>query len=607
MRVYIVLLISILFISSCDHVLTSSRPSSYSNVPVSGVALNNASITIPLAGTVQLVANIEPLDSSNKSHTWSTSNGSIATVSETGLVTGNAIGTAEITVTTSDGDHTANCTVEVYSARVPVSGVGLTRHNTTIMNGLVEQLVADVYPNQASNQTLTWSSDNPSVASVSEIGLITTRSIGTAVITVSTVDGGFHDECTVEVVSWPGSEPLPRMYNSAIFLPTSYPADSQYFGYSLAAGLNGSRIAVGMPWVNLTYELEGAVIVYNWDGSDWVHETINMPSSFYTYQPQFGGSLAMSHDGSVLVAGLRFAVNDPFWVFRRVDDTWVPTEMPDMSGEALDISADGSVIAAGHCYTKTTALYGDGIGMVHIYRHDGSDWQHEVDLYSDFEYEWGSESNHFGYGLDLSADGNMLVASTHLYYEEEVIHLFEYNGTDWVQQHLLGSGQTNDYCGVSLAISPNKNYILAGAPFYDITYSSEGLCLLYTRQPDNTWSVSEITPPEPHDQYDPYNFGWKVYFINDTRFIVGCKTYVPSGQNPIDNTTATAVFYAYIYTLVDGEWQYEKIITQDGYYGDYFGNSFALLNDSIILIGAPKSYQASIDYDPAGAVYLYSY
>ena len=610
MRVYILFLISVLLIFSCDHVLTSSS-NSLSNVPVTGVSLNNTALSIPLAGTYRLIANIEPLVSTNKKVSWSTSNGSIAAVNGTGLVSGQSVGNAEITVTTIAGSHTDVCTVEVYNVTVPVSGVGLNAHNTTIITGLVEHLVAYIYPNQASNQSVTWSTDNPSVASVNENGLITTHDIGTAVITITTVDGGFFDQCTVEVISSPGSDPLPRMYNSVLFLPTSYPADSSYFGYSLAASLNGTSIAVGMPDVDLTYDSEGAVIVFNWDGSDWIHETINMPHT--STNPYFstslslgyGSSLAMSGDGSVIASGLSQSFNEPFWIYQRFDGQWSATEMPGMSGEGLDISSDGSVIAAGHCYINTTALYGDAAGMVHVYRYNGSEWHHEVDLYSDYS----GESNHFGYRLDLSSDGNMLVVSDHCSLDtsavsDNTIHLFEYDGSEWLQQSLPDNGQPG--LGESVSISPDKNYIIVGAPWHDITFGNEGLCLLYARQPDDTWSFVEISPPGTYELYDPYNFGWSVYFISDTSFVVGCKKYISSNNNPVGDS-ATAVYYAYIYTIVDGELQYEKIITQDGFYGDHFCQSFAALNNNTILIGAPQSYQASIDYDPAGAVYLYSY
>lgn len=571
-------------------------------VPVTGVTLDTTTSSLSIDGTVLLTAIIQPINATSTGVTWSSNNESVATVNDTGLVTGHAVGTAIITVTTIDGGYTASCTVQVYNSTIPVLGVGLTVHDTTIVRGLTQQLIFEIYPPQASNQAVEWSSDNSSVASVDENGLVTANNEGTTVITVTTNDGGFQDQCEVEVIDWAVPVPLPPVTNNRIFLPAAYPDGENNYGYSVASAGDGSTIAVGMPQVDLTYDLEGSIVVYNYDGSDWSHETINMPTTstnpyFSTTNPRFGASLAMSGDGSVIVSGFRYSFNDPLFVFHRSGDTWSYTELPGMSGEGLDLSADGSVIAAGHCYINTTAINGDGVGMVHIYRHDGSDWQHEVDLYSDYS----GESNHFGYSLDLSSDGTLLVASSFSSISSygNIIHLFEFDGSEWLQQRLPDNGQRG--LGESVSISPDKNLILVGAPGQN---GSDGMCLVYTRQPDNTWSLTEISPPGPVTMFEPYYFGWRVFSLSDTSFIAGSKKYVISHP---ETGYATATYHIYLYTLVDDEWQYEKIIPESGYYGDYFGNSFAVLQDGIFLVGAPVTYQITDYYNPVGAVYLYSY
>lgn len=78
-----------------------------------GVTLNYRSRTIAAGTTVQLKASIEPEEAVDKSVTWSSSDESIATVSDTGLVTGVAIGEATITVTTNSGGCTSQCKITV--------------------------------------------------------------------------------------------------------------------------------------------------------------------------------------------------------------------------------------------------------------------------------------------------------------------------------------------------------------------------------------------------------------------------------------------------------------------------------------------------------------
>ena len=83
-------------------------------VAVTGVTLNKTEATLTAKGqTVQLTATVAPANATNKNVTYATSNAAVATVSESGLVTAVAKGTADITVTTADGNKTAVCKVTV--------------------------------------------------------------------------------------------------------------------------------------------------------------------------------------------------------------------------------------------------------------------------------------------------------------------------------------------------------------------------------------------------------------------------------------------------------------------------------------------------------------
>ena len=94
-------------------------------VHVTGIALNESSLQIEMGSTAQLIATVTPEDASNKSVVWTSSDESIATVSEDGVVTGVGIGTAEITATSVDGGFTAKCTIEVKYAVPEIVDLGL--------------------------------------------------------------------------------------------------------------------------------------------------------------------------------------------------------------------------------------------------------------------------------------------------------------------------------------------------------------------------------------------------------------------------------------------------------------------------------------------------
>ena len=165
------------------------------NVPVTSVSLDKTSLELTEGGTGTLIATVEPNNATNKNVTWSTSNASIATVNN-GEVTAVSAGTATITAT-ADG-KSATCTVTVTAATVPVTGVTLNKTSTSLYVGGSETLTATVEPSDATNKTVTWTSSNPSVATV-ENGVVTAVGAGTATITVTTVDGTKTATCTVTV------------------------------------------------------------------------------------------------------------------------------------------------------------------------------------------------------------------------------------------------------------------------------------------------------------------------------------------------------------------------------------------------------------------------
>ena len=82
-------------------------------ISVTGVLLDESSITLDVGGSKTLAATVTPENATNKKVRWTSDNETVATVSEDGVVTAVAGGTAVITATTHDGLFTATCTVTV--------------------------------------------------------------------------------------------------------------------------------------------------------------------------------------------------------------------------------------------------------------------------------------------------------------------------------------------------------------------------------------------------------------------------------------------------------------------------------------------------------------
>ena len=138
--------------------------------------------------TLQLTATVDPSDAAtNKDLNWSSSNTKIITVSQTGVVTGIAKGTATITVSTVNGKK-ATCTITV--CKTPLS-VTLSPASATLdMSGTKQmQLTATVTPSDADDKSVTWDSSNKDVATVSSTGVVTAIGKGSTTITVSTSNG----------------------------------------------------------------------------------------------------------------------------------------------------------------------------------------------------------------------------------------------------------------------------------------------------------------------------------------------------------------------------------------------------------------------------------
>jgi beta-glucanase (GH16 family) len=94
------------------------------NVPITGVTLNPTTAQVEVGQSLQLNAGIAPSNATNKQVTWSVSGASAATVSQEGVVTGLAPGTATVTATTVDGQKTASSTITVVPAPSTVIVIG---------------------------------------------------------------------------------------------------------------------------------------------------------------------------------------------------------------------------------------------------------------------------------------------------------------------------------------------------------------------------------------------------------------------------------------------------------------------------------------------------
>ena len=169
-------------------------------IEADGITLNITQTQIYNDETLQLMATVSPDDTTDKTVTWSSSNGEIATVDENGLVSPISEGKTTITATTANG-LTASCEVTVLKRIVIISpeSIALNITQAGLTEGERVQLTATVSPEDADDKTVTWTSDNSAVATVDASGLVSAISEGMATITATTANG-LTASCEVNVL-----------------------------------------------------------------------------------------------------------------------------------------------------------------------------------------------------------------------------------------------------------------------------------------------------------------------------------------------------------------------------------------------------------------------
>ena len=192
-------------------VTQSNKP----QVAVTGVNITPANVQIGVGGTRQLAGRVTPAEATDKSVYFVSQNTAIATVNQFGIVTGVGPGKTTITVTAIDGLFTVAADITVSGTAVvappvvstpkpanaiPVKGITLSPKNLSIQIGSMKQLAGRVSPANATDKTMTFTSNNPAVASVNQLGQVRALKRGVVTITATSTDGNFKDSVTITSV-----------------------------------------------------------------------------------------------------------------------------------------------------------------------------------------------------------------------------------------------------------------------------------------------------------------------------------------------------------------------------------------------------------------------
>ena len=236
----------------------------------------------------------------------------------TGIISGTptAQGTSNFTVTATNdyGSDSKEFTLTIdQQGTIHVTSVSLDKTSLGLTEGETAQLTATVEPEDASNKNVTWESSNTNVATVNN-GEVTAVSAGTATITVTTVDGGKTDTCTVTVREEAPDRPVNLPDTHSIDLIVSDGGEAKL---SLTNASEGSTITVTAT-PDAGYELDYITV----DGERIDGTTFKMPGHDVTVRVYFtdgatlpftdvsAGAWYFDAVGYVYVGGLMDGVSD---------------------------------------------------------------------------------------------------------------------------------------------------------------------------------------------------------------------------------------------------------------------------------------------------------
>ncbi|WP_325070314.1 Ig-like domain-containing protein [Pediococcus pentosaceus] len=126
-------------------------------------------------------------------------------VTLTGIAAGTKAAAGDYKLAYTDGTQTSDKVdapaFTVPDAKVAVTGVTLSQKTASMKVGDTKVITATIAPENATNKEITTTSDNEGVATFGKDGTITAVAVGTANVTVTTVDGGFTASCAVTVAA----------------------------------------------------------------------------------------------------------------------------------------------------------------------------------------------------------------------------------------------------------------------------------------------------------------------------------------------------------------------------------------------------------------------
>jgi hypothetical protein len=292
-----------------------------------------------------------------------------------------------------------------------------------------------------------------------------------------------------------------------------YPQLRDYFGYSVS--ISGDRVAVGAPGTDLAGEDAGAVYIFRREDTNWVVETILVPSDVVA-DLRIG---IVDLDGDRLVVGAPLDMHaghssGSVYVFRREGTRWIE-EAKLTASDATEWDYFGAAVAIDRG-TVVVGAYGiDGwAGAAYVFRRSGNEWLEEAKLVP-------SDPRHYmDFAQSVAISGDTIVAGRRRDGEAAraagAAYVFRHDGGVWNEEAKLVASDAayGVWFGNSVAIDGMR--VLIGAAYDDDVAVRTGSSYVFARQDEQWVQRLKLTAsaPEAGDE-----FGHRVDISGDLALI----------------------------------------------------------------------------------------
>jgi hypothetical protein len=333
-------------------------------------------------------------------------------------------------------------------------------------------------------------------------------------------------------------------------------ANGDLFGWRVSLSADGSVLAVGSPhWEGVSGADRGGVYIYDWTGAAWAQRGSVLTASDAANGDQFGFSVSLSADGSILAVGA-----------------------PDWEG-----------------------VTGTNRGSVYIYDWTGAAWSQRGSVLTASD---GATDDSFGTSVCLTADGSLLAVGAYRW--EGVtgtnrggVYIYDWTGSAWSQRGSVltaSDAADNDDFGRSMSFSADGSILAVGAQNWEgVTGTNRGGVYIYDWT-GSAWSQrgNVLTAS---DEADGDGFGTDVSLSSDgSTLAIGAQGRNGAGANRGG---------VYIYDWAGSAWAQRGNVLEasDAADNDWFGYGVSLSTDgSVLAVGAYNWEGASTDQ---GGVYIY--